>query len=122
MQAIIQKRWGGAEVLELAEIDPPTIAENQVLVRVRAAGVHRAVWHLTTGLPYLIRVAGYGLRRPRNPVPGVDLAGDVEAVGPAVTRFSPGDRVYGAGSGTFAEFTCVSEDTLAPIPAKSGFR
>jgi NADPH:quinone reductase-like Zn-dependent oxidoreductase len=81
MKAIVQDSYGSADVLELRDVDRPEIAEDEVLVAVQAAGVDRGVWHLMTGLPYPIRLAGYGLRAPKNPVPGADLAGVVEAVG-----------------------------------------
>jgi NADPH:quinone reductase-like Zn-dependent oxidoreductase len=86
-------------------------------VAVRAAGVDRGVWHLMTGLPYPIRLAGYGLRAPKNPVLGMDLAGVVTAVGASVTRFRPGDEVLGIGKGTFAEYALALEDKLVPKPA-----
>jgi hypothetical protein len=91
-----------------------------VLVRVHAAGVDRGVWHLMTGLPYLTRLA-FGLRAPKNPVPGMDVAGVVEAVGKNVTRFQPGDEVFGVGKGTFAEYALAREDKLAPKPANLTF-
>jgi NADPH:quinone reductase-like Zn-dependent oxidoreductase len=92
-----------------------------VLVRVHAAGVDRGVWHLMTGRPYLMRLAGYGLRTPKNPVPGMDVAGVVDAVGKDVTRFQPGDEVFGIGKGSFAEYARVLEDKLAPKPANLTF-
>jgi NADPH:quinone reductase-like Zn-dependent oxidoreductase len=90
------------------------IGDDEVLVRVHAAGVDQGVWHVMAGLPYLIRLAGYGIRAPKNPVPGADLAGVVEAVGKGVTRFQPGDEVFGIGRGSFAEYACAREDKLAP--------
>jgi NADPH:quinone reductase-like Zn-dependent oxidoreductase len=121
MKAIVQDTYGSADVLELRDIDPPAIADNQVLVRVRAAGVDRGVWHLMTGLPYPVRVAGYGLRTPKTPVPGMDLAGVVAAVGRNVTYFQPGDEVFGIGTGTFAEYAIAADDKLAPKPANLTF-
>jgi NADPH:quinone reductase-like Zn-dependent oxidoreductase len=88
---------------------------------VHAAGVDRGVWHVMAGLPYPLRLAGYGLRTPKNPVPGTDVAGVVEAVGKNVTRFQPGDEVFGIGKGTFAEYTRVLENKLAPKPANLTF-
>src|ERR671920_1258717 len=82
----------------------PAIGPDEVLVQVRAAGVDRGVWHAVTGLPYPLRLAGFGLRAPKAPVVGGDLAGVVTAVGRSVTRFSVGDLVYGTGHGTFAEY------------------
>ncbi len=92
MKAIVQDTYGSADVLELRDIDLPEIADDQVLVRVHAAGVDRGVWHLMAGLPYPIRMAGYGVRAPKYPVLGMDLAGVVEAVGKDVTRFAPATR------------------------------
>ena len=115
MYAIVQDRYGSADVLDAREVDRPTPGEGEVVVRVAAAGVDRGVWHLMTGLPYLTRIA-FGLRRPRNPVPGMDLAGIVETVGDGVTRFAEGDRVFGIGRGTFAEYARASQDKLAAAP------
>ncbi len=117
MKAIVQQTYGTADVLELREIEPPEIGPDEVLVRVRAAGVDRGVWHLMTGLPYPVRLAGYGVRAPKQPVPGMDLAGVVEAVGAEVTRFAPGDEVFGIGKGTFAEFARAPQGKLAHKPA-----
>jgi NADPH:quinone reductase-like Zn-dependent oxidoreductase len=120
MKAIAQDTYGSADVLELRDIDIPRIADSEVLVRVHAAGVDRGAWHLMTGLPYLLR-AGFGLRRPRNPVRGRELAGVVEATGKDVTRFRPGDPVMGIGEGTFAEYARAREGKLAPKPANLTF-
>jgi NADPH:quinone reductase-like Zn-dependent oxidoreductase len=117
MRAIVGESYGSADVLRLSDIDRPEIARDEVLVRVEAAGLDRGVWHVMTGLPYPIRLAGYGLRAPKNPVPGMDLAGIVEEVGAGVTRFAPGDAVFGIGRGTFAEFARALETKLAPKPA-----
>jgi NADPH:quinone reductase-like Zn-dependent oxidoreductase len=121
MKAIVQDTYGSTDVLELRDIDRPETADDEVLVRVRAAGVDRGVWHLMAGLPYPIRLAGYGLRAPKTPVPGMDLAGVVEAVGKDVTRFRPGDEVFGIGKGTFAEYARAPENKLAPKPATLTF-
>jgi NADPH:quinone reductase-like Zn-dependent oxidoreductase len=121
MQAIVQDSYGSAEVLELRNIDKPLPGDDEVLVRVRAAGVDRGVWHLMTGLPYLLRVAGYGLRAPRTRVRGREVAGVVEAVGRSVTRFRPGDEVVGVSEGSFAEYACAREGKLARKPANLGF-
>jgi NADPH:quinone reductase-like Zn-dependent oxidoreductase len=120
MHAIVQDVYGSADVLHLAQIPRPVAAENEVLVRVRAAGLDRGVWHLTRGLPYLARLA-FGIRKPKNPVPGMDLAGIVVAVGPAVTRFAVGDEVFGSGRGSYAEYAVAREDQLAPKPANLTF-
>jgi NADPH:quinone reductase-like Zn-dependent oxidoreductase len=124
MKAIIQDRYGSIEVLELSDIDRPVPADNQVLVRVHAAGLDLGVWHVMTGLPYLIRlvVPTLGLRKPKVPVRGMDLAGQVEAAGNKVTRFQPGDAVFGwTDTGSYAEYTCAPEDHLAPKPANLSF-
>lgn len=121
MKAIVQDSYGSADVLEFRDIGKPEIAGGEVLVRVHAAGVDRGVWHLMTGLPYPIRLAGYGLRAPKTPVPGTDVAGVVAAVGDEVTRFQPGDEVFGTGQGTFAEYARAPESKLAPKPANLTF-
>jgi NADPH:quinone reductase-like Zn-dependent oxidoreductase len=121
MKAIVQDEYGSSDVLELKDIDKPEISDDEVLVRVHAAGVGRDVWHVMTGLPYPIRLAGYGLRAPKNPVIGSDMAGVVEAVGKNVRRFQPGDEVFGIGKGSYAEYVRAPEDKLAPKPANLTF-
>jgi len=121
MQAIVHDAYGSTDVLELRDVDVPEIAADEVLLRVHAAGVDRGVWHVMTGLPYPIRLAGFGLSAPKNPVLGMDVAGVVEAVGASVTRFQPGDEVFGIGKGTFAEFARVPETKLALKPANLTF-
>ena len=116
MKAAVRRQYGSLDLVHLAEIDRPVAKAGEVLVRVRAAGVDRGVWHLMTGRPYLMRIAGVGLRAPKNPVLGMDLAGVVEAVGANVTRFQPGDEVFGVGTGSFAEYALVREDKLAHKP------
>jgi NADPH:quinone reductase-like Zn-dependent oxidoreductase len=118
MKAIVQDSYGEAEdVMRLAEIDRPEIGDREVLLRVRAAGVDRGVWHLMAGLPYLLRVIGYGgLRAPRTRVRGSDVAGCVEAVGADVAGLRPGDEVYGVADGAFAEYAVAAADKLAPRP------
>ncbi|SOC49416.1 NADPH:quinone reductase [Blastococcus aggregatus] len=116
MKAIVQDRYGSADVLELREVAEPTVGPRDVLVRVRAAGVDRGAWHLMAGEPYAVRL-GTGLRAPRQPIRGGELAGVVQRVGAEVTGFVPGDEVFGSGSGTFAEYAAVREDRLAPKPA-----
>jgi NADPH:quinone reductase-like Zn-dependent oxidoreductase len=122
MKAIVHDIYGSVDVLELRDLAQPTIADDEVLVRVHAAGVDRGVWHVMTGLPYPIRLAGYGLRTPKSSVLGMDLAGVVEAVGKDVTRFSPGDEVFGIGKGAFAEYARVPENKLAPKPSNLSFQ
>jgi NADPH:quinone reductase-like Zn-dependent oxidoreductase len=121
MKAIVQDTYGSTEVLELREVDRPAIAADEVLLRVHAAGVDRGVWHLMTGLPYPIRLAGYGLRAPKTPVLGSDVAGVVAAVGADVTRFRPGDEVFGIAKGSFAEYARAPESKLASKPANVSF-
>src|SRR5215218_60587 len=121
MKAIVRDTYGSLDVLELSDIDKPEIGDEEVLVRVHAAGVGRDVWHIMTGLPYPIRLAGYGLRAPKNPVIGSDVAGVVEAVGKNVSRFQPGDEVFGIGKGSYAEYVCARGDKLAHKPANLTF-
>jgi NADPH:quinone reductase-like Zn-dependent oxidoreductase len=121
MKAIVRDTYGPPDVLELREIDIPQISDEEVLVHVHAAGVGRDVWHIMTGLPYPIRLAGYGLRAPKNPHLGSDLAGVVEALGKNVSRFQSGDEVFGIGKGSYAEYVCAREDKLAPKPANLTF-
>src|SRR5437870_5272393 len=121
MQASVRRQYGSADLVHVAEIDRPIVKDGEVLVRVRAAGVDRGVWHLMAGKPYLMRIAGFGLRAPKNPVLGRELAGVVEAVGNGVTRFKPGDEVFGIGEGSFAEYVVAKEDRLAPKPQNLSF-
>jgi len=121
MKAIVQDKYGSTDVLELREIDRPTIGPDDVLVRVRAAGVDPGVWHLMTGLPYLIRVMGYGLRAPKWRIRGRALSGSVEMVGTNVTGFHPGDEVFGTCEGSFADYASARADRLAPKPTNLTF-
>src|ERR687886_590748 len=121
MKAIVRDTYGSPDVLELRDFDKPQIGDDEVLLRVHAAGVDRGVWPLMPALPYPLRLAGYGLRAPKNPVIGSDVAGVVEAVGKNVSRFQPGDEVFGIGKGTFAEYTLAREDKLAPRPENLTF-
>jgi NADPH:quinone reductase-like Zn-dependent oxidoreductase len=121
MLAVVQDRYGSAEILTTDEVDPPFIAADEVLIEVVAAGVDRGVWHLVTGRPYLVRLAGYGVVRPKNPIPGLDVAGRVVAVGEKVRRFEVGDEVFGIAIGSFAEYAAAKEDKLAHKPAGLSF-
>ncbi|HET7138756.1 MAG TPA: NAD(P)-dependent alcohol dehydrogenase [Arthrobacter sp.] len=121
MKAIAQDVYGNSGVLQLLDIPQPVPGNGEVLIRVRAAGVDQGVWHLMTGQPYLIRLFGFGLRKPKVRVRGREVAGVVEAVGPGVTRFQPGDEVFGAGEGSFAEFVCAKESRLARKPLSLTF-
>src|SRR5438876_1950834 len=121
MKAIVQDRYGSPDVLELREIERPVNGDDDVLVRVHAAGVDQGVWHEVAGLPYLFRIAGIGVRAPKNPIPGHDVAGTVEAVGETVIGLRPGDEVFGTCRGPFAEHACARADRLAPKPANLSF-
>jgi NADPH:quinone reductase-like Zn-dependent oxidoreductase len=120
MQAIVQDHYGSGQALELAEIDRPAIGEHGVLVRVRAAGVNPADWAVMSGLPYIARPV-YGVRKPKVAVRGTDVAGLVEAVGTGVTRFKPGDEVFGSATGSYAEYAAASDDQLALKPVNLTF-
>jgi NADPH:quinone reductase-like Zn-dependent oxidoreductase len=120
MRAIVQDGYGSAGVLRLAQIPRPTPGANEVLLHVHAAGLDRGQWHLMTGHPYLLRPVA-GVRGPRNPVMGLDVAGTVVAAGSAVTRFAVGDEVFGFGRGTFAEYAVARENKLASKPANASF-
>jgi NADPH:quinone reductase-like Zn-dependent oxidoreductase len=120
MLAIVQDNYGSGEALELRQVERPAIGDHEVLVRVRAAGVNPADWAVMSGLPYIARPV-YGLRRPKISVRGTDVAGHVVAVGSAVTRFKPGDEVFGASTGSYAEYAAASDDELALKPANLTF-
>jgi NADPH:quinone reductase-like Zn-dependent oxidoreductase len=121
MKAITQDRYGSADVLRLRDIDEPKPGEHEVLVRVQAAGIARGVLHVMTGEPYLMRLVGFGLLKPKNPVPGQDVAGTVTATGDAVTRFDVGDEVFGIAKGSFAEYAVAREDKLSHKPETLSF-
>ncbi len=125
MKAIVQTEYGSAEVLHLADVERPTLTDQGVLVRVQAAGVHAGDWHLMRGTPFLIRFIYGGLRCPQIPILGTDAAGYVEAVGPAVTQFQPGDAVFGdlssSGFGAFAEYVCAPETAWVLKPPHLSF-
>jgi NADPH:quinone reductase-like Zn-dependent oxidoreductase len=120
MQAVVQRRYGAADVLRSEQISRPVAGSDEVLVHVHAAGLDRGTWHLMAGKPYAVRLAT-GIRRPRQPVPGKDVAGVVVAVGAAVTRFAVGDEVFGIGVGTFADFAVAKHGKLARKPARLTF-
>jgi NADPH:quinone reductase-like Zn-dependent oxidoreductase len=103
-------------VLRVAEVPRPSVGDGEVLVQVRAASVDRGTWHLMTGRPYLMRVIGFGFRRPKNAIAGLDVAGTVVAIGPGVTRFAVGDEVFGISRGSYAEYAVAREDKLAARP------
>ena len=120
MKAIVQDRYGSVDVLETRDVDKPVIGDHEVLVRVHAASVHIGDWVLMTGSPFVMRFAT-GLRKPKNAVPGTDVAGTVEAVGKGVTRHRPGDEVFGWCAGAFAEYASAPEDQFVPKPANLTF-
>lgn len=125
MKAIVQTKYGSSDVLELREVDQPAVREDRMLVRVRAASVHADVWHVMRGVPYVLRIMGAGLRAPKDLIPGTDLAGIVDSVGTGVTRFRPGDEVFGQSlvanlwrhGGAFAEYAAVAEGRFERKPA-----
>ena len=123
MTAIVQSGYGTdpEDVFRLEEIARPTIRDDEILVQVRAAGLDRGTWHSMTGQPYLMRIMGFGFQGPKNPVPGLDVAGVVAAIGAEVTRFQPGDEVFGIARGSFAEYAAAREDKLAAKPANLSF-
>jgi NADPH:quinone reductase-like Zn-dependent oxidoreductase len=121
MKALVQDRYGTADVLNFRDVERPSPGNRQVLVRVVAAGMDRGAWHFMAGEPYLMRLLGFGLRAPSVAVPGTNFAGVIEAVGGEVTGFKPGDEVYGATRGTFAEYAVASIDKIAAKPAQLSF-
>jgi NADPH:quinone reductase-like Zn-dependent oxidoreductase len=122
MKAIVQDEYGEAgDVLRVEDIDRPDIGDDEVLLRVHAVAVDRGVWHFMTGLPYPLRLAGFGIRAPKTRVRGREVAGRVEAVGKGVTTLRPGDEVFGIGEGCFAEYARARQDKLAPKPASLTF-
>jgi NADPH:quinone reductase-like Zn-dependent oxidoreductase len=120
MKAIVQAKYGSPDVLQVREIHKPVAKNDQVLVRVRAAAVNIGDWHLLRGMPYVMRLA-LGLTKPRRELPGIDLAGEVEAIGPDVQQLRPGDEVFGWCKGAFAEYACTAENNLLPKPANLTF-
>ena len=129
MKAVVQDRYGSPEQLELRDVEDPNPGAGEVLVRVRAASLHPDVWHVVCGRPYVLRLMGSGVLRPKNPIPGTDMAGVVEASGPGATRFRAGDPVFGEtlpkqqweNGGTFAELVCVNQELLARKPDRVSF-
>lgn len=121
MKALVQDSYGSSDVLHFADVDLPTIGDDDVLLQVRAACLHRGDWHLMTGLPYLTRVIGFGLRRPKRRIRGMDVAGVVHSVGSKVVDLKPGDEVFGVCRGSLAEYASASADLLVKKPAGVGF-
>src|SRR5437762_2264106 len=122
MKAVVYTNYGSPDVLEIRDVKKPTPNDDQVLVKVRAASLNPLDWHFMEGTPYIMRALGAGLRKPKDPRLGVDLAGEVEAVGKNVTQFKPGDEVFGTGHGAaFAEYVCAGKTKLALKPATLTF-
>ncbi len=121
MKAITQDTYGSTDVLEFKDVDAPVIGDDEVLLQVKAAGVEIGTWHVMAGKPYLLRIMGFGLRKPNVLVRGRDVAGVVEAVGKSVTRFQPGDEVFGTADGSFAEYASAPETRLALKPENVTF-
>jgi len=119
MKAIVQEAYSLPDVLKLREVGTPSIDDRGVLVQVHAASVNALDWHITRGMPYLVRIGG--LRAPKDSTRGVDLAGRVMAVGQKVTRFQPGEEVFGGSNGSFAEYASTTENQLAPKPPALSF-
>jgi NADPH:quinone reductase-like Zn-dependent oxidoreductase len=121
MKAIVQDKYGSADVLELRDVEIPQPGDDELLIRVHAAGVDPGVWHLMTGLPYMVRGMGFGLRRPKIRIRGMDVAGTVEATGRNVIQLNRGDPVYGTCDGSFAQYACAKAERFAPKPANLSF-
>jgi NADPH:quinone reductase-like Zn-dependent oxidoreductase len=125
MKAIVQTEYGSPDVLSLQEIDKPVVPDNGVLVRIRAASVNAGDWHLLRGTPFLARLMFGGILKPKIHILGMDVAGEVEAVGKDVTEFQPGDKVFGdlseSGFGAFAEYVCTPEAALVLKPVNISF-
>ena len=121
MKAIVQDRYGSVDMLKLRDVEKPQPADDELLIRVHAAGLDPGVWHLMTGQPYLVRLMGFGLRKPKIRIRGSDAAGTVEAAGRNVTQFKQGDQVYGTCDGSFAEYACARAERFAPKPVNLSF-
>jgi len=121
MKAIVYHEYGSADVLKLEEVEIPTLKDNEVLVKAHAASVNAADWHGLSADIFLVRLMGGGLRKPKDPRLGIDIAGRVEAVGSSVTKFQPGDEVYGGADGSFAEYATAREDRLVLKPVAMSF-
>jgi len=121
MKAITQDTYGSADVLRLRDMEQPTPGDHEVVVKVEAAGIARGVIHVMTGEPYLMRIMGFGVRKPKSPVLGQDVAGTITATGPGVTRLEVGDEVFGIAHGSFAEYAVAPEDKLTHKPENLTF-
>src|SRR5260370_3811342 len=122
MKAVVYTNYGSPDVLEIRDVKKPVPNDDQVLVKIRAASLNPLDWHYMEGTPYIMRAMGVGLRKPKSPRLGVDLAGQVEAVGKNVTEIKPGDAVFGTGHGAaFAEYVCANKTKLVLKPANLTF-
>ena len=121
MKAIVRLKYGSPDVLEMRDIDKPAPLDNQVLIKLHAASVNPIDWHVLRGKPFLVRLMGFGLLKPKHRILGADMAGRVEAVGSAVTLFKPGDEIFGSGMGGFAEYVCLRENQAVLKPSKTTF-
>ena len=121
MKAIVRTKYGSPDILELREIDKPIPKDKQVLIKVHAASVNPLDWHILRGEPYLVRLMGFGLLKPKHQILGADIAGRVEAVGKDVIQFKAGDEIFASGLGGFAEYACVREDKAVLKPAAISF-
>lgn len=129
MRAVIQERYGSPDELIVRDVPVPVPGDGEVLVRVRASSVHPDVWHAVTGRPSVLRIMGSGVRQPTQPIPGTDLAGVIEAIGPGIQRYQPGDEVFGEivkvnqwrNGGAWAEYAIADADAVAPKPARLTF-
>jgi NADPH:quinone reductase-like Zn-dependent oxidoreductase len=121
LKAVVRTKYGSPDVLKLQEIDKPDPIDKQVLIRVHAASVNPLDWHILRGEPFLVRLMGFGLLKPKHQVLGADMAGRVEAVGKNVFQFKAGDEVFGSSMGGFAEYACVREDKLVLKPTAMTF-
>src|SRR5919197_2629871 len=121
VRAVVRDAYGSVDVLRVGEVDKPVAGDGEVLVRVHAAGVDQGVWHLMVGMPYVMRLVGFGIRAPKNPLLGYDLAGRIEAVGANAGSFRPGDEVFGTCRGSFAEYAVARADRLALKPNNVNF-
>src|SRR5437763_1017313 len=120
MKAIVYTQYGSPDVLQFKEVEKPVPKDSEILVKIHAASANPLDWHLMRASPFFARLAG-GLRKPKDPRLGADIAGRVEAIGTNVTQFQPGDEVFGAWTGSFAEYASVPENRVALKPTKSSF-
>jgi len=121
MKAIFRTAYGSTDILTLKEIDKPVPKDNELLIKVYAASVNPLDWHILRGVPFIVRLMGFGLLKPKHQILGADMSGRVEAIGKNVTQFKAGDEIIGTGMGGFAEYTCISENRAVSKPATISF-